>query len=122
MDKQPITVIQNMAEGISDRFIEEKERIEMDTTDFVKLAESTLGMSRPSVYKYVKQERTPNFETLLLLAAHGADLQFMLSGIRSPNAHEVHACLKGVSIDDTDMLVREAQEILNILAKRAKQN
>lgn len=64
--------------GIGDRLKEERERLGFSQTDFAALA----GASKNSQYNYEKGDRSPDAEYLAAIAAHGVDVQFVVTGER----------------------------------------
>lgn len=68
--------------SIGERLREERERLGYNQTDFAGLG----GASLRSQIEWEKGKAFPNAKVLSAIAAAGADVQYILTGIRSGNA------------------------------------
>lgn len=65
--------------GIGDRLKEERERLGFNQTEFAARA----GASKNSQYNYEKGERSPDASYLAAVAEQGADVLYVVTGLRS---------------------------------------
>lgn len=63
------------------RLSEERKRLGLNQTDFGKLS----GVTKTSQVNYESGERSPNVDYWQSIAAAGADVQYILTGVRSGN-------------------------------------
>ena len=64
----------------SKRLKEERQRLSMTQEEFGAAA----GVRRATQYLYERAERTPSVEYLARITSVGADLSYLISGVRSP--------------------------------------
>jgi transcriptional regulator with XRE-family HTH domain len=67
--------------GIGERLKEERERLNLSQTQFADLA----GVGRKSQYNYEEEERYPDAPYLAAIAAAGADVLYIITGMRGEN-------------------------------------
>ncbi len=67
---------------IGERLREEREKLGFNQADFAAIG----GATRKTQYNYETGERAPDGGFLAAIAAAGADVQYILTGIRSGNA------------------------------------
>ena len=107
--------------SIGDRLREERERLGLNQTDFAALAEKAgvQGTTRQSQSNYEKGKQMPGAPYLAAIAIAGADVQFVLTGVRSAN---LKAVLAGTSAqgegspDGDELSPREAALVDNYRA------
>jgi len=68
--------------SVGDRLCEERARLRLNQTEFGKIA----GVKTNTQSNYEKGLRRPDTEYLSRLAAEGVDVQYVITGVRSPNA------------------------------------
>lgn len=74
-----------MSTNVGDRIAEERERLGKTQTEFAAAA----GVGRASQQNYEAGRRYPDAEYLEAIALLGADVQYILTGVRSTNLLEV---------------------------------
>jgi len=71
-----------MAMDFGKRLTEERKRLGLNQTEFGKIG----GVTKTSEVNYESGERSPNVDYWQAVAAAGADVQYILTGIRSSSA------------------------------------
>lgn len=74
-----------MLNNVGGRIAEERERLGKTQTEFAAAA----GVGRASQQNYEANRRYPDATYLEAVAALGADVQYILTGVRSANLHQV---------------------------------
>jgi transcriptional regulator with XRE-family HTH domain len=93
---------------IGARLKEERERLKLNQDEFAALG----GVKRKTQFNYESGERSPDAAYLSALAAHGVDLQYILTGERSSSASVLTAQQEeaGYSVE---VLSKEEQALLD---------
>lgn len=110
---------------IGQRLKEERDRLGLSQVDFASLG----GAGRKTQYNYEAGERAPDGGYLAAIAEHGADVAYILTGVRtvaasgpvnqdplSPRAHALMENYQGCSEED-----QRAIERMALLSAEAKQ-
>lgn len=103
------------------RLKEERERLDLNQTDFAKIG----GVGRKSQFNYEENERSPDAEYLAAIAAEGADIQYIVTGIRKGTGFgesAVHqAVLNAIEFLSLEKKV-DGQQLANAVVKIAVRN
>jgi transcriptional regulator with XRE-family HTH domain len=75
------------------RLKEEREKLEMNQTDFGAVA----GVTKRAQINYESDRRSPDANYLAAIATLGVDVQYVVTGFRSPNINRVQRTLKKTS-------------------------
>lgn len=107
--------------NIGNRIKEERERLEFDQASFASLG----GASRHSEIDWEKGKSFPNAKVLAAMAAAGADVNYILTGIKSASAPkpvaEPLSQRKKILLDNYDNTSEEGRRIIEGTASAAAQ-
>ena len=99
---------------IGERLREEREKLEFNQADFAAKG----GCTRKTQYNYEAGERAPDGAYLAAIAAAGADVQYILTGIRSvalPGARVLRPD-QAALLDNVEHCAKEDQEAIKRMA------
>ncbi|WP_353571502.1 hypothetical protein [Candidatus Albibeggiatoa sp. nov. BB20] len=103
--------------GVSQRYKEEIEKLDMTNPQIIKDFES-IGLASKTYYNWLNGANPPRLEGLVLLAHYGCDIQYVITGVRSRNLTEIKASFDDVCLDDPKTLIRYIKEILSVIEDR----
>lgn len=107
-----------------ERLCEERKRLKLNQTEFGNIA----GVTKASQVNYESGERSPNAEYLQAIAAAGADVQYILTGIRSqqtqttPPTNYINLNKKKIEKVMEDLTPEQQAEVIKVAEEKQRMN